>query len=118
MPVSGGGFEQAYNGQIGVDGGSHLIVCQHVSQQPNDKQELVPALDKLAHLPEELGKVETASTDTGYFSEDNVRLVNKPIVFPLLPVDVSRIIRRSKNAWPVYRRRRRTPIRSVPCAIA
>ena len=72
MPVSGGGFEQAYNGQIGVEGDSRLIVCQHVSQQPNDKQERVPALDQLAQLPEEIGKVKTASADTGYYSEDNV----------------------------------------------
>lgn len=117
MPVSRGGFEQAYNGQMGVEGGSRLIVCQHVSQPPNDQQELVPALDKLAQWPEELGKVETASADTGYVSEDK-RLVKKLISFPLLPVDVSRIIPRSKNAWPVNRRRRRTPIRSVPCPIA
>ena len=84
MPVSGGGFEQAYNGQIGVDGGSRLIVCQHVSQQPNDKQELVPALDKLAQLPEELGKVKTASADTGYFSEDNVKACEKADIVPFI----------------------------------
>jgi transposase len=71
MPVSGGGFEQAYNGQIGVEGDSRLIVCQHVSHQPNDQQELVPALDKLAQLPQELGQVKTASTDTGYYREDH-----------------------------------------------
>jgi transposase len=37
MPVSGGGFEQAYNAQAGVDHGSRLIVVNHVSQNPNDK---------------------------------------------------------------------------------
>jgi len=40
MPVSGGGFEQAYNAQAGVDHGSRLIVVNHLSQNPNDKQEL------------------------------------------------------------------------------
>jgi transposase len=84
MPVSSGGFEQAYNGQIGVEGGSRLIVCQHVSQQPNDKQELVPALDKLAQLPEELGQVETASADTGYFSEDNVKACEQADIVPFI----------------------------------
>jgi hypothetical protein len=82
MPVSGGGFEPAYNGQIGVDGDSRLIVCQHVSQQSNDQQALVPALDQLAQLPEELGKVETASADTGYYSEDNVSACEKAGVVP------------------------------------
>jgi Transposase DDE domain len=84
MPVSGGGFEQAYNGQIGVEGGSRLIVCQHVSQQPNDKQELVPALDKLAQLPKELGQVKTASADTGYFSEANVKACEKAGIVPFI----------------------------------
>jgi transposase len=82
MPVSGGGFEQAYNGQIGVEGDSRLIVCQHISQQPNDKQELAPALDQLAQLPEELGQVKTASADTGYYSEDNVSACAKAGVVP------------------------------------
>src|SRR2546421_3727078 len=84
MPVSGGGFEQAYNGQIGVEGDSRLIVCQHVSQRTNDKQELVPALDKLAQLPEELGQVKTASADTGYYSEDNVIACAKADVGPYI----------------------------------
>src|SRR5919109_157432 len=84
MPVAGGGFEQAYNGQIGVEGDSRLIVCQHVSQQPNDKQELVPALDKLAQLPQELGQVKTASADTGYYSEDNVITCAKADVVPYI----------------------------------
>src|SRR5919106_4640276 len=84
MPVSGGGFEQAYNGQLGVEGDSRLIVCQHVSQQPNDKQERVPALDQLAQLPEEIGKVKTASADTGYYSEDNVVACAKADVVPYI----------------------------------
>ena len=32
MPVSGGGFEQAYNAQASVDIDSMLIVGNHVSQ--------------------------------------------------------------------------------------
>jgi Transposase DDE domain. len=82
MPVSGGGFEQAYNGQIGVEGDSRLMVCQHLSQQPNDQQALVPALDPLAPLPEALGTVETASADTGYYSEDTVSACEKAGVVP------------------------------------
>ena len=84
MPVSGGGFEQAYNGPIGVDGDSRLIVCQHVSQQPNDKQELVPALDQLEYLPEELGQIKTVSADTDYFSEGNVGACEQAARVPYL----------------------------------
>ena len=46
MPVSGGGFEQAYNAQAVVDNETLLIVSNHVSQKTNDKKELTPALSK------------------------------------------------------------------------
>jgi transposase len=72
MPVSGGGFEQAYNAQAGVDTASRLIVTAHITQQPNDKQELKPVLETLVSLPKELGKVSGVVSDNGYFSEANV----------------------------------------------
>jgi transposase len=43
MPTASG-FEQAYNAQASVDIATMLIVGQHVSQNPNDKQEVTPAL--------------------------------------------------------------------------
>ena len=73
MPTSGGGFEQTYNAQAGVDMDSMLIVENHVTQQPNDKQEIKPALENLAALPDTLGKVDALAADTGYFSENNVK---------------------------------------------
>lgn len=84
MPVSGGGFEQAYNAQVGVDHGSRLIVVNHLSPNPNDKQELQPALDNLSQLPEELGQVNQALTDNGYFSEANVQACEQAGIIPLL----------------------------------
>ena len=72
MPVSGGGFEQAYNAQAAVDMDSMLIVEQHVTQQTNDKQQIEPTIQNLAALPKKLGTVEALVTDAGYFSEDNV----------------------------------------------
>jgi transposase len=71
MP-SNEGFKQSYNAQAGVDTGTHLIVEQHISQQPNDKQEVAPTLDRLQQLPDELGQVHALLADTGYFSEANV----------------------------------------------
>ena len=71
MPVSGGGFEQAYNAQASGDMATLLIVGNHVSQQPNDKQEVEPALAQLEQLPESLGQVEKAALDSGFFSEHN-----------------------------------------------
>jgi hypothetical protein len=84
MPVSGGGFEQTYNAQAGVDHGSRLIVENHVSQNPNDKQELPPALDNLSQLPQKLGQVEHLLADNGYFSEANVKACEQATITPLL----------------------------------
>jgi hypothetical protein len=68
MPVSGGGFEQAYNAQATVTMGSLLIVGTHVTQNPNDQQEMEPAVAELAQLPESLGAVERLAADNGYGS--------------------------------------------------
>jgi transposase len=86
MPVSGGGFEQAYNAQAGVDTKSKLIVSTHLTQQPNDKQELRPTLENLAALPEELGKTTKLLADSGYFSEANVTACEGKQITPYIAV--------------------------------
>jgi transposase len=72
MPVAGGGFEQCYNAQAVVAAGSLLVIAADVVQAPNDKQQLAPMLDKIAELPDGLGKVGDLLADNGYFSEGNV----------------------------------------------
>jgi transposase len=72
MPVAGGGFEQCYNAQAVVVAGSLLVIAADVVQAPNDKQQLEPMLDKIADLPDALGKVGELLADNGYFSEGNV----------------------------------------------
>jgi len=72
MPTSAGGFEQAYNAQAAVDVDTMLIVEQHVSQNPNDKQEVAPALENLQAMADVVGRPEALITDNGYFSADNV----------------------------------------------
>jgi transposase len=79
------GFEQSYNAQAGVDADTHLIVEQHVSQQPNDKQEIVPTLARLRQLPEDLGPIDTLLADTGYFSEANVKRCEAENITPYIP---------------------------------
>jgi transposase len=73
MPVSGGGFEQAYNAQLAVDVGSLLIVAEYVSQQCNDKKEIAPMVAALEQLPAAVGQVEDVLADNGYYSADNVQ---------------------------------------------
>jgi hypothetical protein len=84
MPTKGG-FEQGYNAQAGVDIDTHLIVEEHVTQHTNDKQEVAPALENLAALPEELGEVEALLADTGYHSEANVQRCDNAEIEPLIP---------------------------------
>lgn len=59
------GFDQCYNAQAAVTD-NMMVVGGYVTDHCNDKGELTEVLDS---IPEELGKVETATADTGYFSE-------------------------------------------------
>jgi len=64
------GFEQAYNAQIVVDSATQIIVASGVTQETNDKKQLVPMMEK---TKENLGSLpEKVSADAGYFSETNV----------------------------------------------
>jgi transposase len=84
MPMPGGGFEQCYNAQAAVAAGSLLVVANDVVQAPNDKQQVVPMLEKLDKLPDELGAIETLLADTGYFSEANVQACVAAEIDPLI----------------------------------
>lgn len=98
MPVSRGGFEQAYNAQAGVDTESHLVVAAHISQNPNDKQEIKPVLEALGQLPEELGAVTKLIADNGYYSEDNAELCDGEKITPYISVG------REKHNQPLLER--------------
>ncbi len=84
MPISGGGFEQAYNAQASVDMDTMLIVGNHVSQNPNDKQEVEPALAQLNQLPDNLGQVKRAALDSGFFSEQNAQRLEENEIEPYI----------------------------------
>ena len=83
MPSSKG-FEQAYNAQASVDLETMCIVSAHITQAPNDKQEIVPTLEELKDLPEQLGEIDTLLADTGYFSEANVEECIESNIIPLI----------------------------------
>jgi transposase len=86
MKVSGGGFNQCYNGQIAVDMGSMLIVKTDTVQACNDKQQVEPMLKQLKTLPVELGSPVNLVADTGYFSEANVNACGAHQITPLIAV--------------------------------
>jgi len=64
-------FMQAYNGQAAVDSQAQIIVAASLTQQANDKKQLVPMLEQ---VEQNMGrKPEQATADAGYFSEAAVR---------------------------------------------
>ena len=65
-----GSFVQGYNAQIAVDSASQVIVAAEVTQETNDKKQLIPMIAQIMANLEQ--KPEKVSADTGYFSEANV----------------------------------------------
>lgn len=84
MPISGGGFEQSYNAQAGVDTETMMVITAHVTQACNDKREVVPTLKQLDALPKELGVVQTLIADNGLHSQANVTACAQAGIEPLL----------------------------------
>lgn len=84
MPVAGGGFEQCYNAQAGVDAGTMLVVATTLTQAPNDKQQVQPILDALQAQQAKLGAATTLIADTGYCSENNAKVCEEAKIVPLI----------------------------------
>jgi transposase len=84
MPVTGGGFDQCYNAQAAVATGNLLVIAADVTQAPNDKQQLVPMIERITALPESLGTTQTLLADTGYFSAANVAACDAADIEPLI----------------------------------
>ena len=77
MPVSGSKtFIQAYNCQAAVDKEAQVVVASHVTQAPNDKQQLIPLIEGIkANTGGVLPKV--ISADSGYYSEANCEHIQR-----------------------------------------
>ena len=69
-------FVQAYNCQAAVDAKKQVIVAAHVTQAANDKEQIEPMLERITKNTSGK-KPKKLSADTGYFSEDNCKLLNK-----------------------------------------
>jgi hypothetical protein len=65
-----GSFVPGYNAQISIDSASQVIVAAEVTQETNDKKQLLPMIALIAANLEQ--KPEKVSANTGYFSEANV----------------------------------------------
>jgi len=63
-------FVQAYNAQAAVDSHAQVVVAAEVTQEANDKQQLVPMLEQVKIVTG--SKPQRATADAGYFSEQSV----------------------------------------------
>lgn len=73
---TGGHFEQTYNAQGAVDAeGSLLILGAHVTDAPNDKEQLVPGV---ASVEPGVRQVAAVLVDSGFYSEAAVTQVEAP----------------------------------------
>jgi transposase len=90
MKVAGGGFDQCYNAQAVVATGSLLIVAAAVTQAANDKEQLMPMIEKLQALPKELGRTRRILADSGYLSQTNVEQCVAARIEPLIAMGRSR----------------------------
>ena len=66
MRVAGGGFEQCYNVQAGVDAHTMLVVATTLTQAPNDKKEVKPIFKVLQEQQAKLDAAQNLIADTGY----------------------------------------------------
>ena len=82
MPISGGGYMQAYNAQASVEHESRLIVHQHVTQNVNDKKEVLPTLQWFKDNPTLSPSAMLA--DAGYFSDENVKQCTDEKIIPYI----------------------------------
>jgi transposase len=79
------GFVQAYNAQAAVDSHAQIIVATGVTQEANDKKQLVPMLLKVEQNTGSLPQASTA--DTGYFSTEAITDERLKSVNLLVPPD-------------------------------
>ena len=76
MPAGGSShFIQSYNCQAAVDEKAQIIVASQITQEPNDKQQLQPVIAKIEKNTG--SKPKKLSADSGYFSEDNCKTVER-----------------------------------------
>lgn len=103
MKVSGGGFDQCYNGQVAVDTDSMLVVAAFVTQAGNDSGQIKPMLAVLEKQKEQIGMPGQLLADTGYFSAANVDACVASGIEPLIAM------KREAHHLPVFERFTKPP---------
>lgn len=91
------GYIQGYNAQAAVDCSSQVIVGCYVTQECNDKHQLVPLIEKVKENTGRLPKKLTA--DAGYWSEELIESVHEDTELFIAP----------DNGWKVKKAQKGKP---------
>ncbi|MEA3223283.1 MAG: IS1182 family transposase [Thermodesulfobacteriota bacterium] len=73
MKANNKGWDQCGNAQAAVDNKKQIIVACDVTNESNDKQQFEPMLEQAQENVGEDKKIKSASADSGYYSESNVK---------------------------------------------
>lgn len=73
MKANNRGWDQCGNAQAAVDSKKQIIVACDVTNESNDKQQFEPMLEQTQENIGDDKKIKAASTDSGYYSESNVK---------------------------------------------
>ena len=76
------GFIQGYNAQVAVDDLFQIIVAQHVTSASPDVQQLQPSLVSIERNLQ--CRPQAMVADAGYFSEENIRALEKRNIEPFI----------------------------------
>ncbi|MGH9778758.1 MAG: IS1182 family transposase [Candidatus Acidiferrales bacterium] len=76
------GYIQGYNAQLAVDDTFQVIVAQHVTPAAPDVQQLQPAVTSIERTLKK--RPESVLADAGYWSEENVRALEKKGIDPFI----------------------------------
>ena len=80
MKANNKGWDQCGNAQAAVDSEKQIIVACDVTDESNDKQQFEPMLEQAQENVGVDKKIKSASADSGYYSESNVKFAeNKKI---------------------------------------
>ena len=80
-----GAFVQAYNAQAAVDDEQQVIVAAEVTQDCNDKEQLVPMVERIQQNLK--AAPDTLTADAGYFSDEALGQAGLQGIDLLVPPD-------------------------------
>lgn len=73
MKANNKGWDQCGNAQAAVDSKDQIIVACDVTDESNDKKQFEPMLEQAQENVGQDKKIKSASADSGYYSESNVK---------------------------------------------